>query len=180
MRWYGFALIFLVSVVFCNLLFAIRFEESGTIFTVKNFSLPEGALKTMENSDQVELSVETMPKQPLILFFFASWCRPCQFEAPTIAKLSERHDVPFIGIAVRDDPAKLETFLKKTNNPYQLVALDPKMEWSTAMHAEKLPTAFILNAKSEVVAKINGILTEDIYFQQILPFIRELKNDPAF
>jgi len=174
MRWYGFIIIFLVSTVFSNLLLTTRFDAPENIFVLKNLSLPEGELKVFDRPGTF-LSAETMPKQPLILFFFASWCRPCYFEAPIIAKLSKRHDVPFIGIAVRDTPEKLEKFLEKTDNPFLFVALDPKTEWTAAMHADKLPTAFILNSKREVVAKINGILTEDFYFQKILPFIRELK-----
>ncbi|MBO4520429.1 MAG: redoxin family protein [Alphaproteobacteria bacterium] len=177
MRWYGFFVIFLVSTVFCNLLLTVRWDAPEEDLVVKNFSLPQGSLKILDRPESAGLSRETMPKQPLILFFFASWCRPCQAEAPVIAKLSERHDALFIGIAVRDNIKELKAFLKKTNNPFLFVALDPKMEWTDAMYANKLPTAFILNEKSEVVAKINGFLTEDFYFQKILPFIQELKHE---
>ena len=177
MKWYGFFAIFVVSTVFCNLLLAIRMAAPEEDLVVKTFSLPERSLQISDRPESAVLSAETMPKQPLLLFFFASWCRPCQFEAPIIAKLSERNDVPFIGIAVRDTPKELKAFLKKTNNPFLFVALDPEMEWANAMHANKLPTAFILNDKSEVVAKINGFLTEDFYFEKILPFIQELKHE---
>ena len=178
MRWYGFIAIFLIASVFCNFLYMVRLDfTSGNALAVRNFPLPEEKLRILGRDENAYLSAETMPKQPLLLFFFASWCRPCVMEAPLLAKLSERHDVPFIGIAVRDDPEKLRAFLEKKKNPYQFVALDPKMEWVSAMRADGLPSAFILNGKGEVAAEIKGILTEDFYFQTVLPFLEELKNE---
>ncbi|MBR1777715.1 MAG: redoxin family protein [Alphaproteobacteria bacterium] len=177
MRWYGFVLIFFVTVSFCNFLYTVRLSYTAkNALIVKNFPLPEGSLEILDRPEKL-LSAETMPKQPLLLFFLASWCRPCLMEAPVIAKLAKRRDVPFIGIAVRDNPEKLRQFLKKTNNPYQFVALDPKTEWTAAMRADRLPTAFVLNKKGEVAAEINGFLTEDFYFQTILPFLQELENE---
>ena len=178
MKWYGFVLIFFVSTVFCNLIYTFRLDfTTQRSLVVKDFPLPEGKLKILGRSEESVLSEETMPKQPLLLFFFASWCRPCVMEAPVIAELSARKDVPFIGIAVRDKVKKLTDFLEKEKNPYQFVALDPNAKWAEAMHADKLPTAFILNEKSQVVAKINGIMTEEFYIQTVLPFLQELKNE---
>ena len=178
MKWYGFILIFLVVSVFCNLLYSVRLSytaENG--MTVQSFSLPEGELAVLGRAEDTVLSAKTMPKQPLILFFFASWCRPCVMEASVISKLAQRRDVPFIGIAVRDDPEKLRAFLKKAKEPYQFVALDSQTQWTSAMRADTLPTAFILNGEGTVVAKINGVLTEDFYFRTVLPFLQELKNE---
>lgn len=177
MRWYGFVLIFLTVSVFCNLLYTVRLSyTAGGSLAVREADLPEGKLDILDRPGSF-LSAETMPKQPLLLFFFASWCKPCRLEAPVIAKLSERHDVPFIGIAVRDDAKALKAFLEKANHPYRFVALDPDPKWAPAMRADALPTAFVLNAKGKVAAKINGVMTENFYLQTVLPFLRELKNE---
>lgn len=176
MKWYGFAAIFIISLFFCNLLYSVRLRYTEqNAFIEKTFPLPETDLKILNRPNAV-FSAKNIPKQPLILFFFASWCKPCLYETPVIKKLSERKDVPFIGVAVRDDEKKLEAFLNKFENPFQYVALDPEMDWTEAMHARTLPTAFILNHKGEVVAKINHIITEDFYFKTILPFLQELKR----
>ena len=178
MKWYGFIFIFLVVSVFCNLFYSVRLNyTTGNAMTVESFPLPEGELAILGRPENAVLSAETMPKQPLLLFFFSSWCRPCITEAPVIAKLAERRDVPFIGIAVRDDPEKLQAFLKKGKNPYQFVALDSKTQWTAAMRADFLPTAFILDGNGKVVAKIDGVLTEEFYFKTVLPFLQELKNE---
>ena len=176
MKWYGFAAIFIICLFFSNILYSVRLSYTGqNAFIEKKFPLPETSLKIFNRPNAV-LSAESIPKQPLILFFFASWCKPCLYETPIIKKLSKRNDVPFIGIAVRDDEKRLQDFLNKFENPFQYVALDPEMDWTGTMHAGTLPTAFILNHKGEVVAKINHIITEDFYFKTIFPFLQELKR----
>ena len=178
MKWYGFLLIFITSFLFCNLLYTVRLDFTTENMLVKNtFPLPEGNLKLLDRPDNRILSAQTMPKQPLILFFFASWCRPCLVELPIIVKISARKDVPFIGIAVRDTPEDIQNLLKKTGDPFQMIALDPDVHWSMQMNANKLPTAFILNANGEVVARIKGVITEDFYLKSVLPFLQELKNE---
>ncbi len=179
MKWYGFLLIFLASFVFCNFMYTVRLDfTSQNALVQQKFPLPDTVrLQLLDRPEGTFLSAKTMPQQPLILFFFASWCRPCLMEIPTIAKLSKRNDVPFIGIAVRDKIDDLRTLLKKAGDPFQMVGLDPDMEWSKQMNADKLPVAYILNSDREVVAKIKGLMTEEFYFNTILPFLSELKNE---
>ena len=178
MRWYGFLLIFIAVSVFSNFMYTVRLDFGSENTLVKNtFPLPQGELSLLDRSEKNVLSAQTMPKQPLILFFFASWCRPCMIEIPTLVKLSARNDVPFIGVAVRDKTENIINFLKKTGDPFQMIALDPNVEWTRPINASKLPTAFIVNAKNEVVAQIKGLITEEFYLQTILPFLQELKNE---
>ena len=178
MKWYGFLLIFLAASVFSNFMYTVRLNFTFENTLVKNtFPLPEGRLQLLDRPENRVLSAQTMPKQPLILFFFASWCRPCMVELPTLVKLSARRDVPFIGIAARDKPEKIKDLLKKTGDPFQMIALDPEITWTKQMNADKLPTAFIVNARGEVVARIKGLMTEEFYLQTVLPFLQELKNE---
>lgn len=178
MKWYGFLLIFMAVSLFSNFMYTVRLDFSSANTLVKNtYPLPKGELQLLDRPEESVLSAQTMPKQPLILFFFASWCRPCAIELPVIVKLSARNDVPFIGVAVRDKNENIRNFLKKKNDPFQMIALDPQLEWTRQINAGKLPTAFIVNAKSEVVAQIKGLITEEFYLQTILPFLQELKNE---
>ena len=181
MRWYGFVLIFIICSFFCNLLYIARLSYlNQEPMIVKTVPLPQSELKILDAPEKSPLSAKTMPKQPLLLFFFASWCRPCRMEMPDIVKLSERHDVPFIGVAVRDTPKNIRTLLKKEGNPYQYVALDPEMKWAEKLNAIRLPTAFVLNCKGEIVAQINTFVTEDFYLKTLLPFLQELKNETSY
>lgn len=178
MKWYGFFLIFMAVSLFSNFMYTVRLDFTSKNTLVKSaLPLPEEELRLLDRPEDRVLSARTMPKQPLILFFFASWCRSCKIEMPTLVKLADRRDVPFIGVAVRDKPEKIKELMKKTGNPFQMTALDPDVIWSTRLNADKLPTAFVVNAKGEVAAKINGFMTEEFYLQTVLPFLRELKNE---
>ena len=57
---------------------------------------------------------------PVVANVWASWCGPCQFEFPTLQKLSARYgkQVAFLGIDAEDDEAAAKTFLREVPVPY--------------------------------------------------------------
>lgn len=176
MKWYGFPAVFLVSVLFCDMLYSVRMD-----FTTKNALIPEvaefpsGELPLMGRN--TVLSAQTVPKQPAVLFFFASWCRPCVLEMPAVVEASQRHDVPFIGVAVRDTPEKIEKLFGTLGNPYQMVALDKEMNWAKQLDADSLPVAFVLDGRGKIAARIKGFMTRDFYMNTLLPYLQGLKNE---
>ncbi len=180
MKWYGCVVLFAATMVFCNFLYTVRLDYAGKDAVVaQDFPLPEDALPVWNGAAGERLTAQSLPDEPALLFFFASWCRPCLAELPVIAGLAKRGDVPFVGIAVRDKPERLEKLFKKSAPPYRVVGLDDNNVWSQKTGAARLPTAFVLNAKHDVVAKINGVMTEELYMRAILPLLRSLKDEKA-
>jgi cytochrome c biogenesis protein CcmG, thiol:disulfide interchange protein DsbE len=57
---------------------------------------------------------------PVVANVWASWCGPCQFEFPTLQKLSARYGkhVAFVGINSEDSEAAAKTFLREEPVPY--------------------------------------------------------------
>ena len=83
------------------------------------FSLPSIAGKP--------ISLAGLKGRPVYINFFASWCGPCNEEAPAIGKLRAQYakrGLQVVGIDELDAAGQAAAFQKKYGNPYGLVAVD--------------------------------------------------------
>ncbi len=84
------------------------------------FSLPAASSKK-------SVSLDALKGKPVYINFFASWCGPCNLEAPSIAKLRTQYTargVRFVGVDELDGDGQGTAFQKKYGNPYDVVAVD--------------------------------------------------------
>ncbi len=83
------------------------------------FSLPGPGGKSV--------ALDALRGKPVYVNFFASWCGPCNAEAPSIGKLRAQYakrGLQVVGIDELDAPGQAEAFQKKYAGPYGLVAID--------------------------------------------------------
>jgi len=82
------------------------------------FSLPSPGGKPV--------ALDALRGKPLYVNFFASWCGPCNAEAPSIGKLRAQYAKRGLQVVGIDelDPGQAQAFQKKYANPYGLVASD--------------------------------------------------------
>lgn len=88
---------------------------------------------------------------------WASWCRPCREEMPSIQKLFDKtkeKNVQFVMLALDDDFSKsLEYF---NTSKFTLPAFYPATALPELFNVQGIPATFIFNTKGELVKRIEG------------------------
>jgi cytochrome c biogenesis protein CcmG, thiol:disulfide interchange protein DsbE len=100
-------------------------------------------------------------EKPIIISFWATWCKPCVTELAAIAEnyqdWSRETGVKLIAISIDDSRsvAKVAPFVNGRNWEYE-VYLDPNGDFKRAMNVNNVPHTFLLNGKGEIVWQNNS------------------------
>lgn len=126
--------------------------------------------------DKIEFNVETIEneqlvfteinkKGPVLVNFWALWCKPCRAEMRHLENLYDKYkDKGFTIIGVNQDTprslAKVKSFVS-THGVNFPIALDPDQEIFQQFNGQSIPLSVLYNSKGEVVYKHVGYLPGD-------------------
>ncbi|MGK2862192.1 MAG: TlpA family protein disulfide reductase [Chitinophagaceae bacterium] len=99
--------------------------------------------------DNAPMRLEQYQGKIIFLNFWATWCKPCKEEMPSIARAQDRlknENIIFI-LASPENVDEIEAF--KKNNPYKFQYA--RVENSEALNIQALPTTFIYNTNGVLV-----------------------------
>jgi peroxiredoxin len=122
--------------------------------TFSQKQIPEISIKDL-NGKSIALNTIT-DGSPLVICFFATWCKPCLIELNAIAEEYEdwqdESDFKLVAISVDDSKsnAKLKSMVNGNDWPFEVYA-DSNSDLKRALNINSIPHAIIVNAKGEVV-----------------------------
>jgi len=98
----------------------------------------------------------------VVLNFWASWCEPCQEEAPRLERLQgelERHNGTVLGVTYKDASPDSESFVKRYRITYPNLR-DASGEFAHSYGTNELPESFVIDRQGHVFAVSRGEASE--------------------
>lgn len=117
--------------------------------------LPSVNLKDIEGNS-VNFSKISNDGKPIIISFWATWCKPCKAELNTIA---EEYDdwvdetgVKLVAVSIDDarSSSRVEPYVNAQGWEY-LVLMDPNSDLRRAMGVNNVPHTFLVNGAGKIV-----------------------------
>jgi cytochrome c biogenesis protein CcmG/thiol:disulfide interchange protein DsbE len=130
--------------------------DKGHITNAPNF-----VLSRLDKEGRLELA--SLRGKAVVLNFWASWCYPCNKEAPALEKAWQRHDgkVVVLGIDVNDFAGDARKFMRQHKLTYPVVH-DNKNVTEPSYGVALLPETFFLDPRGRVVGHYAGQVTDSV------------------
>ena len=140
--------------------------------------LPAVSLKTIDGKT---IKTDTLHNdgKPLIIDFFATWCKPCNRELSAIAEVYDEWQketgvkLYAVSIDKAQNANKVKPLVNQNGWPYE-VMLDPNSEFRKSFGGEMIPFVIICDGNGKIIEKHNGY-TEGSE-KEIIEKVRELTS----
>ncbi|WP_040951604.1 TlpA family protein disulfide reductase [Gorillibacterium massiliense] len=113
--------------------------------------------------------------KPLMLNFWASWCGPCEEEAPELAavydKYKERLDMYAVNMTATDEEQNVKAFVKQYGFRFP-VLLDKKGEAGGLYKIIGIPTSYLIGVDGTITAVFNVLDSGDLD-KKLQSFLKE-------
>ena len=135
-----------------KLIFIVNFLLISTLLIGQ---LPSVNIKDMEGNS-LNFSKISNNGKPMIISFWATWCKPCKAELNTIA---EEYDdwvdetgVKLVAVSIDDarSSSRVEPYVNAQGWEY-LVLMDPNSDLRRAMGVNNVPHTFLINGAGKIV-----------------------------
>lgn len=105
----------------------------------------------------------------VLLNFWASWCTPCQAEAPLLEKTQEklrRHRGTVLGVTYLDVAGDSRGFVREQHVTYPNLR-DTNGEFAHSYGTDQLPESFVINRTGDIVAICRGEIDQAFMSQTV-------------
>ena len=145
----------------------------STLSIAQTRTLPSVNVKTLDGGS-INITELENDGNPIVISFWATWCKPCKKELNTIAEVYEdwqdETGVKVVAISIDNSRsmAKVVPYVNASDWDFE-VYLDPNGDLKRAMGVSTVPHTFLLNSKKEIVWQHKGYVDgdEDELLEQI-------------
>jgi cytochrome c biogenesis protein CcmG/thiol:disulfide interchange protein DsbE len=159
-RW--LAIVPLLALAALAVLFTLRLKDGGdshyTPTALVGKPMPDEALPPLAGGPPTPLKGEVRPAT--LVNFFASWCAPCEIEAPQLNALKAR-GVRIVGVAYKDKPENTKAMLARLGDPFTETLVDADGRAGLEFGVSGVPETFLVGPDGRILAKHTGPLTPD-------------------
>lgn len=140
--------------------------------------LPNVQLKNV-NGDTVNTSEISNDGNPIVISFWATWCKPCLRELKTIHEVypdwQDETGVKLVAVSIDEaqNAQRVKPFVDGMGWEYE-VLLDPNGEFKRQMGVTDVPHAFIVDGEGNVVWSHKGYV--DGGEEEIIEILRNMKK----
>lgn len=97
--------------------------------------------------------------KPVLLFFWATWCKACKLVVPSLLAWAQQQNVTVLAITDEDTLALDEFFMGRHESP-SLIARDPEQRTFTQFGVRSLPSFALLDGSRKLVSPVTSALHE--------------------
>ena len=141
--------------------------------------VPSVMLKDMAGND-INTAEISNDGNPIVISFWATWCKPCKLELNTIADVyddwQEETGVKVVAVSIDDERTKrmVEPTVNASGWEYD-IWMDPNSDFKRAMGVNIPPQTFLLNGDGEIVYSHVGFVPGDE--EELYDHILELSEE---
>jgi thiol-disulfide isomerase/thioredoxin len=118
-------------------------------------------LVVLNGGDKPNLTLSELQGKPVILDFWATWCGPCQAEAPILDKIAQRYrdkGLVVVGVNTSDAPGRAKPWAWTHHISFPIV-YDPD-DVAPKYGVENLPTLVVVSKTGKVMAVRTGVTSD--------------------
>ena len=147
-------------------------------FSQDTRKLPNIEVKTLKG-DAFNISELDNDGNPIVISFWATWCKPCKKELNNISEVyedwQEETGVKLVAVSIDDtrSMSKVAPYINASDWEYE-VYLDPNADFKRVMGVSTVPHTFLINGKGEIVWHHRGYIEgdEDKLYDKILELVK--------